>query len=106
MRDLLYLVIPLFILYTRSMDAISYFLCMNEEASLLFSESVQSLIDSKCFDYMVYRVVKDNGKYDADMNVWSIKVEINEGLYLRLHYNLCRKLREFVRLPINRSVEN
>lgn len=95
MRDLLYLIISLFIFLYSFYGC--YFLCMNEEASLFFSESAQSLIHSKCFDYMIYRVVKENEQYDADMDTWSIKVEINEDLYLRLHHNLCHKLREFAK---------
>ena len=77
---------------------ITYLLCMNEEALLLYEESIDSLIESNCKDFMVYRLIDGNRKYQADIDIWSVEIEINEHFYSMLHLNLCQKFR-----PISKS---
>ena len=72
---------------------ITYLLCMNEEAASLYMESINRLVESDCFDFMVYKLVDGNRKYQAGIDTWSEEVEISEGFYSILHINLCPKLK-------------
>ncbi|MEM8937945.1 MAG: hypothetical protein AAGC64_01205 [Bacteroidota bacterium] len=72
---------------------IIYLLCMNDEAFLLYEQSVGKLLESDCFDFMVYRFVDENRSYQTDIDIWSVEVEINEDIYSALHLNLCKKLK-------------
>ena len=66
---------------------------MNEEAQLLYEESIDRLMESNCKDFMVYRLVDGNRNYHTDIDVWSVEIEINEYFYSILHLNLCQKFR-------------
>lgn len=68
----------------------SYFLSVNKEAMDLYLESRDALIDSDCYDFMVYKFSDFSKKgFSED---WEHQIPIDEETYSVLHLNLCSKL--------------
>lgn len=80
-----------------SKNGIRYVLCFNEEAKGLFQESVKTLMESRCSDFMVYKVVDNKTGNPYSHDEWVEAMEINEATYTKLHLNLCHKIGNVVR---------
>jgi len=71
--------------------------CANDEALELFSISIDELLTSDCFDYMVYKNLGQNRQFISDAQEWNVCIEINEPTYNSLHIDLCQKLGKIAR---------
>ncbi|MEO9510984.1 MAG: hypothetical protein ABJN84_04705 [Flavobacteriaceae bacterium] len=78
-------------------NTVNYMLCLNEEAKYLFTDSLQDLVKSKCFDFMVYKVINGKIRNLPDYDDWEETVEIDGDSFWVLHLNLCQKMGEIVR---------
>lgn len=75
----------------------NYVLCLNEEAKRLYMLSKQELIESKCHDFMVYKISNRYTGNLSDYNEWLEKIEIDVDTFLELHLNLCKKIGKLTR---------
>jgi hypothetical protein len=71
---------------------------MSMEAYLLYQNSIDTLMESNCSDFMVYKLFEGNRNYHLDIDNWDVELEISEGFYSKLHINLCQKLRPSARV--------
>lgn len=78
---------------------------MKDEAYLIYSDSIESLIKSDCIDYMVYRVLNGDKSRLSDIENFPIEVNISEEWYDKLHSNLCQKLRPVFKNKPKRNEE-
>ncbi|MDC6365211.1 MULTISPECIES: hypothetical protein [Flavobacteriaceae] len=60
-------------------------------------ESKQKLIESKCHDFMVYKILNGYTGNHSDYNNWQEKMEIDADTFFELHLNLCGKIGRIVR---------
>ncbi|NYJ28191.1 hypothetical protein [Allomuricauda sp. ARW1Y1] len=58
---------------------------------------------SDCYDYMVFRITKNDGMQEENFNEWQECFKIDELTYHQLHHDLCKKLREMIK---NRQGKN
>ena len=82
---------------SQSPNRTDYMLCLNTGAKYLFQDSLDTLMKSSCFDFMVYKVVNGNIRNLPDYNSWLETVEIEKDTFHQLHLNLCQKIRKTVR---------
>lgn len=59
----------------------------------ILSASINNLIESSSFGFMVYLIKNGNREIFTDINTWAIEIEINGTDYERLKSNLSKKLR-------------
>ena len=75
---------------------LSYILAANKATMELFKISREALMESKSYDFMVYRFSEWEDVLD-DLEEWEDFVSINEATYSALHRNLCIKLRDLIK---------
>ena len=82
---------------SQTLNKTSYALGVNTGAKFLFQDSVDTLMKSSCFDFMVYKVVNGNTENLSDYDCWLETIEIDKCTFQLLHLNLCQKLRRIIR---------
>ncbi|MEE9361624.1 MAG: hypothetical protein V3U92_03405 [Cellulophaga sp.] len=70
-------------------------LCLNKKSLKLYKQSIETLMASECFDYMVYKVSDKSELPKEDAEEWLTSVSIDDAIYIILHQGLCKKLRKF-----------
>lgn len=71
-------------------------LCLNLKSLELYNQSIGVLNASKCFDYMVYRVVDMDMLSEEEAKEWLTSVPIDEVTYSEIHKSLCKKLQKLM----------
>lgn len=74
----------------------SVFTTIGKYSNLTFSKGVDSLIQSPCFDYMVYCLPKEQLEDLPFLQQWPFILEIDQKTYIKLHADLCKKLRQSI----------
>lgn len=77
-------------------DRLGYVLLANNAAMALYNESIEHLMLSNSFDFLVYPITDWNEVLD-DLKEWDDYKIIDKITYRKLHNNLCIKLRELIK---------
>ena len=65
----------------------------NNTAMGMYKRSLQTLLDSDNFDFIVYKIT-DWNEVVEDLEEWQDYKMIDKEVYALLHANLCKKLKE------------
>ncbi len=76
-----------------------YILSANKEAMALYNKSKDALIESDCYDFMVYKYSSHKNTVMLETEEWDETVQINASIFIDLHLNLCTKFRKFILEP-------
>lgn len=71
----------------------------NETAITLYKKSKEALINSNCYDFMIYQCDEDIDMDLHNAKQWDKNITINKSTYDLLYKNLCWKLRKFTITP-------
>lgn len=77
----------------------NFFLSGNKEAMTLYKEGKNVLIESDCYDFMVYKYFSYKEEDIPETEDWAETVQINASVFIDLHLNLCTKFRKFIVEP-------
>ncbi|TXG39568.1 hypothetical protein [Seonamhaeicola maritimus] len=75
---------------------LTYILAANKVAMELFKESKETLMNSNCYDFMVYRFSNWNAIME-ELEEWEDYIDINESAYHELYSNICLKFRGLIK---------